>query len=62
MTLLVLQGESIVKVCVKRVRERSNIIFRGGRGGLLKPSECRHMGEGDITKSSYNFYRGWKSL
>jgi len=25
-------------------RERSNIIWRGG--GLLKPSEYRHMGEG----------------
>jgi len=26
-----------------------------GRGGLLKPSECRDMGEGDFVKSSLNF-------
>jgi len=45
------------------IRERSNIIWRfEGEGGLLKPSECRHMGEGELAKSSYNFYSGWKSL
>jgi len=36
-------------------------------GGLLKPSECHHMGEvrkGDLAKSSYlyNFYSGSKTL
>jgi len=37
--------------------------LQGGRG-LLKPPECRHMGGGggDLAKSSYNFYSGWKSL
>jgi len=27
-------------------------------GGLLKPSEYRHMGEGGLVKSSYNVYSG----
>jgi len=27
-------------------------------GGLLKPSEYRHMGGGGLVKSSYNFYSG----
>jgi len=40
--------------------EHSNIIrrFGGGGGGVLKPSECRHIGRGGLTKSSYNFYGG----
>jgi len=38
-----------------------SLTLQGG-GDLLKPSECRHMGEGDLAKSSYNFYSGWKSL
>jgi len=42
--------------------ERSNIIFFARGGGLLKPSECRHMGKGRLAKSSCNFYSGWKSL
>jgi len=33
-----------------------------GGGGLLKLSECRHMGEERLAKSSYNFYIGRKSL
>jgi len=32
-----------------------------GGGGLLKPSECRHMREEGLAKSLYNFYSGWKS-
>jgi len=63
-------GYPLVRRCVNAirefgynspVRERSNIIwrFRGG-GGLLKPSECRHIGGGGLAKSSYNSYSGWK--
>jgi len=41
-------------------QERSNIIRRFGRGrGLLKLSECRHMGSWTYQ---YNFYSGWKNL
>jgi len=32
--------------------------LREEEGGLLTPSEYRHMGEGDLAKSSYNFYSG----
>jgi len=34
----------------------------GEREGLLKPSEYRYIGEGDLAKSSYNFYSVCKSL
>jgi len=27
-------------------------------GGLLKPSEYRHIGRRGLAKSSYNFYSG----
>jgi len=31
-------------------------------GELPKPLDCRHIGKGDLAKSSYNFYCVWWSL
>jgi len=45
----------------KPKNSKNPIIWRFGGGGLLKPSECRHMGEG-VWPNRHNFYSGWRSL
>jgi len=49
-------GSGSVSNCAKTTF-KYHMTLRGG-GGLLKPSECCHMGERVMAKSSYNFYSG----